>query len=70
MLEGMIFAGLDLVREPIDVTVLISILGVFTFLSMENGEYVYIFFCLTKVKLLPGLSVCDFLTLKHNSFSG
>ena len=61
MLEGMIFAGLDLVREPIDVTVLISILGVFTFLSMENGECVYIyiyFFCLTKVKLLPGLSVC------------
>ena len=43
MLEGMIFAGLDLVREPIDVTVLISILGVFTFLSMENGEYVYIY---------------------------
>ena len=38
-----IFAGLDLVREPIDVTVLISILGVFTFLSMENGEYVYIY---------------------------
>ena len=48
VLEGMIFAGLDLVREPIDVTVLISILGVFTFLSMENGEYVYIFFALLR----------------------